>query len=195
MDPSARAPAAAHAPAVLRRWRAGASARPRWRRCLSEDLRAARRSGAGLLGPAALRAEGQARDLPVSVRRAVADGSVRLQAAVERSSRHRSARLDPHGPAADRHDARRRRPFRWRRRCSSSRSTGNPARGSASCCRTRRRSPTTCASSSRCTPRRSITIPASRSSRPASSWRAGRASGRGCPTASAARTRICRRSS
>ena len=34
--------------------------------------------------------------------------------------------------------------------------------GSASCCRTRRRSPTNCASSSRCTPRRSTTIRRSR---------------------------------
>ena len=47
---------------------------------------------------------------------------------------------------------------RSRRRSSSSRSTGSRAPGSASCCRTPPRSPTTCASSSRCTPSRSITI-------------------------------------
>ena len=41
------------------------------------------------------------------------------------------------------------------------------APGSASCCRTRRRSPTSCASSSRCTPRRSTTTRRSPSSRPA----------------------------
>ena len=43
------------------------------------------------------------------------------------------------------------------------------APGSANCCRTRRRSPTSCASSSRCTPRRSTTTRRSRSSRPAPS--------------------------
>ena len=59
---------------------------------------------------------------------------------------------------------------------------------SASCCRTRRKSPTTCASSGRCTPRRSTTTRRSRSSRPARNWPAGRASARGCATAWAART-------
>ena len=73
-----------------------------------------------------------------------------------------------------------------RRRCSSSRSTAKAGRGSASCCRTRRRSPTSCASSSRCTPRRSTTTRRSRSSRPGRSSPAGRASGRGWPTAWAA---------
>ena len=48
-----------------------------------------------------------------------------------------AARFDPHGPAADRHDLRRRPAFRSRRRSSSSRSTAIAARGSASCCRTR----------------------------------------------------------
>ncbi len=43
---------------------------------------------------------------------------------------------------------------------------GQSARGSAICCRTRPRWPTTSASSSRCTPRRSITTRRSRSSKP-----------------------------
>ncbi len=59
---------------------------------------------------------------------------------------------------------------RSRRRCSSSPSMAKAARGSANCCRTRRASPTTCASSSRCTPRRSITTRRSRSFRPARNW-------------------------
>ena len=67
--------------------------------------RSARRRRRGACrGPAALRAHGQARDLPVSIGRAVADGHVRLQAAVERPARHRAAGLDADGPAADRHD-------------------------------------------------------------------------------------------
>ena len=37
---------------------------------------------------------------------------------------HRTARFDPRGPAADRHDRRRRPAFRWRRRCSSSQQHG-----------------------------------------------------------------------
>ena len=45
---------------------------------LSEDAGAPRRAVPGLPH---FRAQGQARDLPVSVRRAVADGPVRLQAA------------------------------------------------------------------------------------------------------------------
>ena len=81
------------------------------------------------------------------------------------------------------------------RRSSRSRSTASRARGSASCCRTPRRSSTTSPSSRRCTPTRSITIRRSRSSRPGSSSRAGRAWARGSATASAARTRTCRRSS
>ena len=56
---------------------------------------------------------------------------------------------------------------------SSSRSTARAAPGSANCCRTPRRSPTSCASSSRCTPRPSTTTRRSRSSRPARSSPAG----------------------
>ncbi len=73
--------------------------------------------------------------------------------------------------------------------------TGRRGRGSASCCRTPRRSSTTSPSSSRCTPTRSITTRRSRSSRPASSSRAGRAWARGSATGWAARIRTCRRSS
>ena len=56
----------------------------------------------------------------------------------------------------------------------------------ANCCRTRRRWPTTCASSARCTPRRSTTSRRSPTCRPATRSPAGRASARGRATASAA---------
>ena len=77
---------------------------------------------------------------------------------------------------------------------SSSRSTASRARGSASCCRTPRRSSTSSASSSRCTPSDQSRpgghvlpdrLPARR---PAEHRRVGQ------PTAWAARTRTCRRS-
>ena len=55
---------------------------------------------------AALRAEGEAGHLPVPVRRAVADRPVRLQAEAGEAVAARAARLDPQGPAADRHDRR-----------------------------------------------------------------------------------------
>ena len=108
--------------------------------------------------PAAFRAQGQAGHLPVPVRRAVADRSVRLQA--EARQTHRGSEL----PDSIRKGQRLtgmtsgQKRFPSRRRSSSSRSTARAARGSANCCRTRRRSPTSSASSSRCTPRRSITI-------------------------------------
>ena len=111
------------------------------------------------------------------------------------SRRARTARLRPHGPADHRHDLRAEDASRSRRRSSSSRSTARPAHGSANCCRTPRRSSTTSPSSARCTPRRSTTTRPSPSSRPARSSPAGRAWARGSPTAWAARTRTCRRSS
>ena len=88
---------------------------------------------------AAFRAESQARHLPVSIRRSVADGTVRLQAAPHgvpghRICRNRCARAS--GSPACRP---RSRASRWCRRTSSSRSMANPARGSASCCRTPRK--------------------------------------------------------
>ena len=110
-----------------------------------------------------------------------------------RSARLGTAGLDTDGPAPDRHDLDAGDVSRSRLRCSSLRSTGSPARGSASCCRTRRRSSTICASSSRCIPKPSITIRASRSSRQERSWPEGRASGRGFPTGWEARTTICLR--
>ena len=68
--------------------------------------------------------------------------------------------------------------------------------GQRAACRTRRGSSTSCASSSRCTPRRSTTIPAVTffqtgfaAGRPARRWAPG------SPTASARRTRTCPRSS
>ena len=58
----------------------------------------------GFARPAAFRAEGEARHLPVPVRRAVADRPVRLQAEADRRRAARSAGLRPQGTAADRHD-------------------------------------------------------------------------------------------
>ena len=66
---------------------------------------------------------------------------------LDEAARQRAARLDPQGPAAHRDDLRPEAASRSRRRCSSSRSTASAGRGSANCCRTRRRSPTTSASS------------------------------------------------
>ena len=66
------------------------------------------------------------------------------------------------------------------------------APGSASCCRTRRGSSTSCASSIRSTPRRSTTTRRSRSSRPARRSPGGRRWGPGSATAWARRTRTCR---
>ena len=91
---------------------------------------------------AALRAEGEARHLPVPIGRPVADGAVRLQAAADDSSRapicrSRSA-WDSGSPACRRRST----AFPSCRRSSSSRSTASRARGSASCCRTRPRSST-----------------------------------------------------
>ncbi len=106
--------------------------------------------------------------------------------------RHRAARLGAAGPAADGHDLAADEAFRSPPSRFVSRSTARAAPGSASCCRTPRASPTSCASSSRCTPRRSTTIRRSRSFRPGRNLPAGRASAPGCPTAWAARTRICR---
>ena len=61
--------------------------------------------GAGDCRAAAFRAHGEARDLPVPVGRAVADGSVRLQAAARRSSPGTELPdSDADGAAADRHD-------------------------------------------------------------------------------------------
>jgi len=57
-------------------------------------------------------------------------------------------------------------PYRWWRAPSSSLLMVNADRSSASYCRTPQRSPTSCASSARCTPRRSITTRPSPSSKP-----------------------------
>ena len=158
---------------------------------LASLLRGTRRTAAGLPH---FRAEGQARHLPVPVRRAVADGSVRLQAGAGEAARHGTAGFDPQGPAADRHDGDQTsvpdravdlqvRAARQERRVAQ--------RAAAAHGEDRRRH---LRSSSRCTPKRSITIRRSRSSRPASNSPGGRASGPGSPTGSAARIRICRRS-
>ena len=132
---------------------------------------------------AALRPQGQARDLSAHGRRPAADGSVRLQAEDERLVRQGSARIDPQGPAADDHDLRPGPVSRSRRRSSSSPSTARAACGSPSCCRGRPRWSTTCASSAPCTPRPSTTSRPSPTCRPATRSPAGRASARGCRTA------------
>ena len=65
------------------------------------------RRGAGRPGrPAALRPESEAGDLPVPVRRPVADRPVRPQAGAGGQARPRPARVDPHGPADHDHDHR-----------------------------------------------------------------------------------------
>ena len=81
-----------------------------------------------------------------SRRRPVAARPVRLQAAAAHAERPGAAGVDPQGPAPHRHDGGQKR-SRWPARSSTSRSTASPAPGSASCCRTPRRSPTSCASS------------------------------------------------
>ena len=58
---------------------------------LNDDLRASVTGRAG--GPAALRAQGQTRHLPVPVGRAVADGAVRLQAQLREQLGARTARI------------------------------------------------------------------------------------------------------
>ena len=188
MNPLARTSAAADPPALLRPRRRRASAPPRWRRCSSE--RAARGDGRRRpAGPAALRAEGEARHLPVPVRRRRRSSTC---STTSRSSQKLRGKELPDsirkGQRLTGMTARPGAASRSRRRCSSSRSTASAARGSASCCRTRRRSSTSCASSSRCTPRRSTTTRPSPSSRPAPSSPAGRASAPGSATAWAART-------
>ena len=103
----------------------------------------------GLPGLPHFRTQGQARGLPAPVGRPFADGPVRLQADARKARRHRTARQHPHGPAHHRHDLGPDQLSRSRGPSSSSSSTGNPAPGSASCCRTRRRSSTTSPSSRR----------------------------------------------
>ncbi len=141
------------------------------------------------------RPAGEAGDLPVPVGRAVADGPLRREAPAAPPPGDRAARLDPDGPAADGHDlaagalpgrgqpipVRPTRPERGRRQ-------------RAAAAHRERRRPRS-ASSSRCTPRRSITTRRSPSSRPGPSLRAGPASAPGWPTAWGARTTTCRRSS
>ena len=101
---------------------------------------------------------------------------VRPQAEARRSCAAGAARLGPEGPAAHRHDRGAGRAFPSSPSLFKFAQHGQSrARGSASCCRTPRRSPTSSASSSRCTPRRSTTTRRSRSSRPGASSPAGRA--------------------
>ena len=115
---------------------------------------------------APLHAEGQAGHLPVPVRRAVADGPVRLQAQAGRTARRGTARFDPPGAAAHRHDVAADELPDRPEQVSVRPARRAAAPGSASCCRTRPGSSTSCASSSRCTPRRSTTTRRSRSFRP-----------------------------
>ncbi len=81
--------------------------------------------------------QGQARDLPVHVRRSVADRDLRLQAAAATAQRRAAARLGARasGSPACRATSPR---CRWPARPSRSRGTAQAAPGSATCCRTRR---------------------------------------------------------
>ena len=98
--------------------------------------------------PAPHRAEGEARDLPLHGRRAVAPGNVRLQARAGQVRRPADARVVHQGPAD------RAAPGAAvevpRRRSIRSRSSASRGRRSARSCRTSARSPTRSASSARC---------------------------------------------
>ena len=94
-------------------------------------------------GAAALCAQGEAGHLSVSVGRAVAAGAARLQAEAAGAARHGTARFDPPGPAAHRHDVGPEELSRHRAEVRLHSSAAERARGSASCCRTRPRSSTT----------------------------------------------------
>ena len=169
-------------------------ASPRSARCAgSRAGRCQRRRRPGRLSAPC--GQGQAGDLPVPIGRAVADGPVRPQAVAREIPRTEPARFDSPRAAAHRHDLRAseasRRPFdvqvrpaRPERRRMLSELLPHTAKVADDL-----------ASSTRCTPRPSITIRPSRSSKPAPSLPAGRASARGWLTGWGARTRICRRSS
>ena len=139
-----------------RRRRAGVAARrrPARRRRSAQDCRRA--------AEAALRAEGEAGHLSVHVRRTVAHRLVRLQAEAQGAFRPGPARVDPHGPAHHRHDL--------RAEDAAGRAVDVQVRtarqgrhmGQRAAAEHRDRSPTTSPSSSRCTPRRSITTRPSR---------------------------------
>ena len=110
-------------------------------------------------GTAPLSAYGEARDLPLPVRRAVADGSVRLQAAAAGIRAAGTAGLGADGSAADGHDVR---PVEFSRGAfgfpvSPARRFGSVDQRTDAA--SDARSSTMSASSSRCTRRRSITIP------------------------------------
>ena len=145
--------------------------------------------------PASPRGPGEARDLPVHGRWAVADRDVRLQARARRSATASSCRIpcgrgsgSPGCPGTSRR-------CRSRARSSDSAGTAAMARGCPTCCRRRPRSSTTCASSAPCSRMRSITTPRLRSSRPARRSPAAPAWDRGFITGSAATTTTFRRSS
>ena len=87
--------------------------------------------------------------LPAHGRRAAADGPVRLQAEDEGLVRQGSAGVDPQGPAADHHDLRPDAGFPIAPSIFKFAQHGKRARGSPSCCRTRRRWWTTSRSSAR----------------------------------------------
>ena len=155
--PAGSSSAGARTPSAGRPWRRCWAARP------ARPPRRRPRAGVGACrGLTALRRQGQARHLPAHGRRAVADGPVRLQAEDGRVVRQGPARLGPHGPAADDDDLRPGAVPDRARRSTSSPSTARAACGSASCCPTRPRWSTTCASSAACTPRRSTTSRPSR---------------------------------
>ena len=176
---------ASHVRPGLRLAGAGRPARGGRTRPRSARGRAARPARAAA---AALRAEGEARHLPVHARRAVAGRHVRLQAAADRD----------HGKPL---------PFAKPRVVSSA--TGNLLKSpltfrqhgqsgawvSASCSRTSAGASTTCASSTRCTARTRGTAARCSNCTPAATRSSGRAWARGSPTAWAPRTRTCPASS
>ena len=152
--------------------------------------------GAGHRAPRGTRAaphfapQGEARHLPLPVRRARRRSTCSTTSPqLPTPPRRGPARLGPQGPAPHRHDLRPGALPRRRRSTFGFAQHGAVRRlGQRAAAAHRRRSPTTSASCARCTPRPSTTTRRSPSSRPAPSSPAARASARGSATASAART-------
>ena len=152
--PAARTSRDAHSPRVLRPHGAWAWARRHWPRCWMRQIAGGRRlatpaRAAGPAGAAAFCAQGQARHLPVPERRAVARRPVRLQAEARPSGAGKQIPDSVQaGKRLSTHDQRPDGAGPCCRRSPSLPSTGQAGRGSATSCRTPRRSPTICASSS-----------------------------------------------
>ena len=130
-----------------------------WQALLPCDLRARRETG-GAAGLAAFRAQGQARNLSVPVRRAVADGTVRLQAAASTKLRARNCPTRSATGSGSRDDRRRNRAFPSCRPIFKFAQHGRSGAWISELLPHTAKIADDLRSSSRCTPRRSTTIPA-----------------------------------